>query len=411
MKKETLWTRNFTLVTGATICGAAGGIAGGFALSILVFDETQSTLASALVILMQVLPSAIVPLIASVWMDRLPRKPFLVGGDLLNALAYALAGLYLLNFSFNYIGYLAFSLFLGCLGAFDSLAYNSIYPKLIPKGFEHKGYSVSAMIYPVLQVIMSPVSAFLYQLMGVANILLMQGGLSLAAALIESGIRVTEENRMEGEHFTLKLWWHDVKEAAYYLRNEKGLMNIFSYMAVTNGSASGYSSVILAFFRTAPGFTIAMYSFFAVAEFFGRTIGGLTHYFFKIPEKKRFSFAFFVYMTYETMDMLLLWLPYPLMLANRSICGFLGINSATLREAAVQSYIPEEFRSRIAAFQSILHSAVCALLVLAVGALGEVLDYRICMTLCGAFTAFVCLLTIWRGREHVKKVYNGPEKV
>ena len=38
MKKPTvqLWTRNFTLVTLATALGAAGGIAGGFALSFQV---------------------------------------------------------------------------------------------------------------------------------------------------------------------------------------------------------------------------------------------------------------------------------------------------------------------------------------------------------------------------------------
>ena len=48
MKKQTvqLWTRSFTLVTIATALGAAGGIAGGFALSFLVFDETGSPLAS-----------------------------------------------------------------------------------------------------------------------------------------------------------------------------------------------------------------------------------------------------------------------------------------------------------------------------------------------------------------------------
>ena len=43
-----LWNRNFTLLIAATTMGAVGGIAGGFALSFLVFDETGSTLASAL---------------------------------------------------------------------------------------------------------------------------------------------------------------------------------------------------------------------------------------------------------------------------------------------------------------------------------------------------------------------------
>lgn len=78
-----------------------------------------------------------------------------------------------------------------------------------------------------------------------------------------------------------------------------------------------------------------MYSLFSVAEFAGRTLGGAVHYKIPIPAKKRFGFAFLVYQVYEFMDMLLLWLPYPLMLINRGLCGFLGVNSAILRETAV----------------------------------------------------------------------------
>ena len=130
MKKQTvqLWTRSFTLVTIATALGAAGGIAGGFALSFLVFDETGSTLASALVVAIQLIPMVLLPLVVAPMMDRLPRKPFLVWGDLLNGLCYAGAGLFLLHSAFSYTAYLAFSLLVSCLAAFDELAYNSFYP-------------------------------------------------------------------------------------------------------------------------------------------------------------------------------------------------------------------------------------------------------------------------------------------
>ena len=128
-------------------------------------------------------------------------------------------------------------------------------------------------------------------------------------------------------------------------------------MSVTNGMASGYSPLLIAFFRTAPGFTTAMYSFFSVAEFAGRTIGGAIRYRYSLPEKKRFGFLFGVYQTYELMDTCLLWLPYPLMLVNRAICGFLGIQSATIRQAAVQRYIPDRLRARLNAYESMLCTA------------------------------------------------------
>ena len=113
--KQKLWTRNYTLLMSATLFGCIGGIAGGYALSLLVFDETQSTLASAIIIAIQVIPTFLLPVFIAPWMDRMPRKPFLVCGDLLNGVLYAGAGVYLLLFRFSYIGYLCFSLLLATL--------------------------------------------------------------------------------------------------------------------------------------------------------------------------------------------------------------------------------------------------------------------------------------------------------
>lgn len=100
--KQTLWNRDFTLLTVATVLGAVGGVASSFALSFLIFDETGSTLASALLLAAQILPNFVLPLVASPWLDRLPRKPFLVGGDAVNGLLYGLMGLWLLLKPFSY---------------------------------------------------------------------------------------------------------------------------------------------------------------------------------------------------------------------------------------------------------------------------------------------------------------------
>lgn len=336
-----LWNRNFTLLIAATGLGAIGGIAGGFAMSFLVFDETGSTMASALVLAAQLIPGFLLPLVIAPWMDRMPRKPFLVGGDVLNGIMYLLLGLYLLRGAFSYVGYLAFSLVLATLSSFDELAYNSIFPMLLPEGTQQKGYAVASTLYPVLRVVMLPLSAVLLDAVGAAWLLVGQGGLSLCAAAVESGIRIKEQRRPSEEGSGLKTWWADVKEAIQYLRREKGLMNIYGYMAVTNGVGSGYSPILVAFFRTFPGMTATMYSLLSLAEFLGRSLGGMVQYRTEIPEKKKYGFAFLVYMLYETVDLFLLWLPYPLMLVSRGLCGFLGINSATMRQAAVQRYIPD----------------------------------------------------------------------
>ncbi len=407
--KQTLWTKNFTLLIIATILGGIGGIAGSFALSFLVYDETGSTFASALIVAVQFIPGFIIPVFAAPYMDRLPRKLFLVGGDMVNGLLFALAGFYLLKMPFTYWGYMSFSLLLQSLGSFDMLAYNSIYPNLIPFGMEQKGYAVSSMVYPVLMVIMMPVAAWLMDAIGVAWILIIQGGLSMLAACIESGIKINEEKRIGDEKFSFKLWKKDIKDALEFMKKEKGIGYSYLYTGFAGGIANGYGPIMVAFFRTSPGFTVAMYSFFSVAECIGRAIGGLFHYNLKIKSEKKFGLCFFIYEFYDLMDACLLFLPYPLMLVNRAICGFLGSNSASLREAAIQSYIPDEYRARVIAFSDIMFFAMGGILSLIVGLLGEIMDYRLCMLICGVSGMFFSYYSIWMHRKDTRKVFMPRE--
>ncbi len=172
--KQTLWTRNFTRITAATTLGAAGGIISQFALSFLVFDETGSTLASALVVAIQLIPMVLLPLVVAPMMDRLPRKPFLVWGDLLNGLCYAGAGLFLLHSAFSYTAYLAFfpAGIVPCSLRWAGL--QQLLPLLLPEGQEERAYTVSAMLYPILKVLMMPLAALLYDTLGVGRLLLIK---------------------------------------------------------------------------------------------------------------------------------------------------------------------------------------------------------------------------------------------
>lgn len=402
-----LWTRDFTLLTAATALGAAGHIMGGFALSFLVFDETGSTLASALILAIQLIPAIFVPFAISPVMDRLPRKAFLVACDALGGAVYAALGLWLMLGEFSYIGYLAVSLILESLGTVDGLAYDSIYPSLLPDGAQEKGYAVSTMLYPLMTVVMMPLAAILLDAIGIAWMLIIQGAAAVAAAAMESRLRVGRTTPGDGERYTLSKWARDIREAWDYLRGEPGLMRTFVDRAVTFGVSAGYEPLLVAFFRTAPDMTAAMYAMFSVAEFIGRTLGSAVQYRIKIKDEHKFGLTFFIYQFFYLLDAVLLWIPYPLMLVNRGVGGFLGSNSGILRNAAIQRYIPERLRARVQAFSSILTTAGCAALAVAVGALGEVMDYRACMTLGALACIAVCFILVWGGRRDIRKIYEG----
>ena len=384
---------------------AIGGVAMGFALSFVVFDNTGSTLMMALFAAASSLPGIILPVLLSPYLDNFRRKPVIVGLDYLSAVIYLLFGLYLLKHSFSLPLYLLFSLLCGSIGSVYNLAYESLYPNLIPEGFAQKGYTVSGMLYPTVTMVMTPVASILYTRLGLGVLCIGEGLLLAAAASVETQIRV-EEHTKPGGKFSFGDYLGDFKEGFRYLKKEKGLLRIYGYMPITQGISQATEPLIRAWFRTAPGLNLTMYALFTTAEFIGRSIGGLVHYKFEIPPEKRFSLAYLVYVTYNIMDTVLLWLGFPLMLVNRGICGFLGINSATLRASSVQNYLPDNMRAKVNAVFNMLYALVPTLLTLAVGALGEVMDYRLCVTLVSAAGLLPCYLIMWRGREDVKKVYN-----
>ena len=268
------------------------------------------------------------------------------------------------------------------------------------------GDAFSSTLYPTLRVLMLPLAAVLFEAVGVAVILLIQSGLSISAAIIESCIDIVEHTRMTRKDFSIKLWWKDIQDAYRFLQQEKGLRSIYAYLSFANGLHDGYSPLLVAYFRTTPGLTATMYSFFSLCFFFGRLLSGIVRYFRQVAPNKRFSLVFRIYLAYQAMDVALLWLPYPLMLVDRGVFGFLGNSSATLRRATVQKYIPDEYRARINAFESMLLTGMAGILSLAVGALGEIMDYRLCMTMMASITVLLCFLLIYRNRRAVKKVYE-----
>ncbi|MBO4819066.1 MAG: MFS transporter [Firmicutes bacterium] len=406
-RETRLWTKNFTLLTLASAIGSAGGIAGSFALSFFVFDETGSTLASSLVIAVQLIPHVIVPLFAAPLMDRLPRKAFLVGGDLGSGLIYAAMGYWLLTRKFSYIGYLLISMILAVIASIDHLAYSAMYPSVINEGAEQKGYAVASMLYPILNVVMTPLGAVLLDTIGVPMLLLIQGGMAIAAGITESFISDVSEPTAGVKGYGVKDWIGDLKEAVDYLKKEKGLRSIFEYVAFASGITRGYNPLLVAFFRTMPGLSAAMYSLFSAADFLGRTAAGALQYSVKISKEKRHKAHTLFCLGSDLMNMTLLWLPYPLMLVNRALGGFLENNKGILRSAAVQLYIPENLRARINGFNNTVVTALGSVLALVVGAAGEIMDYRLCVTVLSAVSILCCWLLTVRKEREADKVFSA----
>lgn len=375
MIRKNVWSKDFSLITIGTIISAIAGQAISLPFSLMVFDETQSALLSAIMFVSGMLPNFILPLFIAPLIDRGNKKRTIVSLDYLTGVLYLLVALIISKTGFNYQLFVAFSFIAGIIGSIYHLTYTAWYPDIIPVGFEQQGFAVSSSIYPTVIMVMSPVAAWLYKIMPIHLLLILIGFLTLIAATFELFIGNQGLRRKEGT-WSWREYIADCKAGFKYLRREKGLRNIYSYMAITNGVATGIQLMVQAYFQTVHFLTVAMLAFLRTAETLGRMLGGLVQYKVNVKPEKRFGITKFVYFTYETLDMLLLFMPYPLMLVNRFICGVLGITSFTLREASVQSYLPPDMRAKVNAIFNVAVSFAVIVFQLSAGYVGDLLGYR-----------------------------------
>lgn len=372
--KKNLWTKNFTCVTIATILTAIGGEAMNLPISLLVFDETKSTFLSALVMVCGVLPDVIFPVFVAPLIDKGRKKRWIIGMDFLMMILFIVMGILVGKKGFRYGLYLVFILIIGTISVFYRLAYGAWYPDLIPNGLEQKGFSVSSTIYPVVIIVMSPVAAILYEKMSMQHLFWMVAGITLVSIGIESCI--TETWKKTEESYSAETYFEDIKEGFHYLKKEKGIRNIYTYMSVASGTGMGMNVLTQAFYQTQPWLNVTMLGMLKASEMLGRTLSGIFQYLKEIPVNKRYIFTKFVYTFYSTMDMLLLFMPFPAMLVNRFACGALGTCGGTVRETAVQSYLPPNIRARVNAVFGVLFAVGEVMFQLLAGVLGQIMSYR-----------------------------------
>lgn len=416
MKRQTLWTYDFTVITIGSFISLVGNALSNFALSLLVLDYTGSTFLYMLFQVSFQLPIMICPVLAGPYLDRVSRKKVIYTLDFLSAGIYFLLFLLLRGEWFSYPVLLAMSFVTGAIDGTYIVAFDSFYPNLITEGNFQKGYSVYGMLVD-LSGFASPVAAVIYYQMGGAAALFVVNALSfLIAACFEVTIRCRETHMSEAQQETAESTFgqfrRELREGFDYIRGEKGLLLIALYFMVSN-LASGAEQLQLPYFlKHAAKFTAwpvaaaTLYSILSNFTTVGRLLGGAVQYKLHIPKERKFSVAFFVYVAINVLSGTLLFLPVPLMAVWFFLDGALGVTSYTIRSAATQSYVPDNKRARFnGMFQMICFlGSVAGSLV--IGALAEVLPERLIVTAANALVLLAVYLFMYRGREHVKKIYN-----
>ena len=403
-----LWTKDFTIITVGSVVSMLGGSLSSFAMSLLVLDYTGSTFLFALYNVLYMLPSAVVPMLCGPFLDRFSRRKTIYTLDFLTAGLYVLLAGILWAGAFNFTVLAVGCVILGTIGSIYQVAYSSFYPLLISEGNYSRAYSVASTL-ETLTMVMVPLSALIYNTIGIVPLFLIAAPTFLVAAIMETRIKAPEaylDERRPAERRLSRQLVGDFKEGLSYLWAEKGLLAVTVYFAVSYFGAGVSNAVTLPYFRERFAGGEYIYSLVMGMSSVGRAIGGGIHYKWKLPVHKKFAIAMTVYVAISVLEGGYLFCPVWLMAVMCFVTGILGVTSYNIRIAATQKYVPDEKKGRFnGAFNTFTTVGLLGGQLLA-GALAEGVPIRGLLAGSAAITVMAAFLFVFRGRRQVARIYN-----
>ena len=391
--KPRLWTRDFTIITLGTVVSMLGNAVSGFAISLLVLDYTGSVFLYTLYMVVYNLPKVVMPLVAGPYLDTYSRKRAIYTLDFISSALYLGIFLLLRADLFSYGPFLALCFVIGCIDSTYEVAYESLYPTLIPEGCFTKAYSISSLIYP-FAVIMVPVASFVYESVGLEPLFAFNAATFFIAACFETRIK-GGDTHVRSEHGSML---SEFREGVAYLKSEPGLMVITIYFF--------FSMLWLPFFRGEPSLGLNAYVLVMAANVIGRFAGGIVHYRVHYKPQHKFAIALTVYASICFLEGGFVFAPESIMLVMCFASGFLAVNSYNIRISATQSYVPDSRRARFNGVFLMFTTLGSVIGQLIAGALGEALPIRYVIAGLQVISLVSVFAIVWRGRRYVKPIYN-----
>lgn len=405
--QEGLWTRNFTIITVGSIVSMLGNAIAGFALGLLVLDYTGSTFLYAMYMVTYNLPKVAVPTLAGPFVDKFSRRKTIYTLDFVSTALYGIFAWLIVSGHFNYVFLIIGCLIIGTIDSVYQVAFDSFYPMLITEGNYTKAYSIQSTLES-MTILMIPVSAFVYNLMGIVPLFLINMATFLIAAVMETRITPIQESYVKDreEKFGFAQYREIFQEGISYLKEEKGLMAITSYFMFSMLAAGAFQTLVLPYFKMNFQHGEYVYIFTMGWTMVGRMIGGAIHYKFKYPTDKKYIIALSVYTIISFMEGTMLYFPIVVMMVMCFAEGILGVTSYNIRISATQSYVPDEKKGRFNGIFQMINMGGMLLGQFVAGVLGEFMSQRTVLLGFHVLSLIAAIVIIGGNKKHVEKIYN-----
>jgi len=245
---------NFVLIWIGQVLSLVGSRMTGFALSLWVYQHTNSTVQFTLLILSTTLPTILISPIAGVIVDRFPRRWIMIISDFCAGLCTLLiAWLFIIN-HLEIWSLCLVSAISASFNVFQGLAYSSATTLLVPKAQLGRASSMTQIRLAIAEILSPALAAALLVTVQLSGIIIIDLSTLVLALICLLVVKFPEIQSTENPHAEGNSFWQQITFGWKYLVARPGLLGLVMFIAITNfliGSAEALTTpLVLSFAST-----------------------------------------------------------------------------------------------------------------------------------------------------------------
>ncbi len=192
-----MYRKNFILLALGRLVSSLGSSVFSFALSLYVLDTTGSAATFSFIVGLSIIPRIIVNLVAGAFVDRHDKKKIMVFTDIISGLSILMFFIVLKMNPNNIMIFGVYVLLLGTIQSVFALACNASIPSIVKNETVPKLNSALQSIGAVIDIAGPVLGAILYSLIGINNIMLINGILFIGSGISEIFIKFIIDERVK----------------------------------------------------------------------------------------------------------------------------------------------------------------------------------------------------------------------
>lgn len=244
----------FILIWFGQVLSLVGSRTTGFALSIWIYQHTNSTIQFTLLILSTTLPTILISPIAGVVVDRFPRRWIMIISDFCAGLCTLLIAWLFISNHLEVWSLCLVSAISSSFNAFQGLAYSSATTLLVPKSQLGRASSMTQIRLAIAEILSPVLAAALLATVQLSGIVIIDLSTLVLALICLLVVKFPEISSTENPDAETNSFWQEITFGWKYLVARPGLLGLVMFIAIINflvGSAEALTTPLVLSFASA----------------------------------------------------------------------------------------------------------------------------------------------------------------